>query len=348
MAEPPGRHLARLAAELRLSVEQVRATATLLADGATVPFVARYRKEATGSLDEVAITSIRDRLAQLDALDRRRDAILTSLEERRLLTPELRAQLDHAETTATLEDLYQPFRPRRRTRASDARERGLEPLADLLLRQQRHVDPHREAARFVRPLDRPVEDGLRVESVAAALHGARDIIAERVSDDAEARARIRRLFWSGALLTSHVRSGKEAAGAKYAHYFDWSEPVRSAPSHRVLAMFRGEAEEVLRIAIEPSASDALRLLEQLFLRGTGACTDQVRMAVDDGYRRLLVRSMETETRGELKQCADAAAIRVFAQNLQQLLLAAPLGQKRVLAIDPGLRTGCKVVVLDAQ
>ncbi len=348
MAKPPDRHLARLAAELRLHVEQVRATASLLADGATVPFVARYRKEVTGLLDEVAITTVRDRLAQLDALDRRRDAILGSLAERGLLTSALRAQLDQAETTSTLEDLYQPFRPRRRTRASVARERGLEPLAELLLRQQQPVDPYREAARFVTPIDRPVEEDLRVESAEAALQGARDIIAERVSDDAAARDRIRRLFWNGGLLVSRVRSGKEAAGAKYAQYFDWSEPVRSAPSHRVLAVFRGEAEEVLRIELAPPAADALRMLGQRFLRGTGACTDQVRVAVEDGYRRLLARSMETETRAELKQRADAAAIRVFAHNLSELLLAPPLGQKRVLAIDPGLRTGCKVVVLDAQ
>jgi uncharacterized protein len=348
MAEPANRQLRRVADELQLRVEQVRATADLVADGATVPFIARYRKEVTGSLDEVAIASIRDRLAQLEALDQRRDVILGSLDERGLLTPELRAQLDQAETTSALEDLYQPFRPRRRTRASIARERGLEPLADLLLRQERHVDPNREAAGFVSPIDRAVEDGLRVDSVEAALQGARDIIAERVSDDAQARDRIRRLFWSTGMLTSRVRKGKEAAGAKYAQYFDWSEPVRSAPSHRVLAVFRGEAEEMLRLEVEPTESDALRLLEQVFLRGSGASTDQVRVAVSDGYRRLLARSMETETRAELKRRADAAAIRVFAQNLQQLLLAPPLGQKRVLAIDPGLRTGCKVVVLDAQ
>jgi uncharacterized protein len=341
-------NLARTAAELQLGVEQVRATAALLADGATVPFIARYRKEVTGSLDEVAIAAIRDRLVQLDALDQRRHAILGSLEERGLLTPELRRELASAATTSALEDLYQPFRPRRRTRASTARERGLEPLADLLLRQQRQLDPNREAARFVTPPDRAVEAGLRVESIEIALQGARDIIAERVSDDPEARDRIRRLFWSGGTLTARVRTGKEAAGAKYAQYFDWSEPVRTAPSHRVLAVFRGEAEQVLRVDVEPPESDAVRLLEQRFVSGTGAGTEQVRLAVVDGYRRLLARSMEAETRAELKQRADAGAIRIFAQNLQQLLLAPPLGQKRVLAIDPGLRTGCKVVVLDAQ
>jgi uncharacterized protein len=333
------RHTATIARELAISVAQVRATAALLDEGATVPFVARYRKEATGSLDEVAITSIRDRLAQLSALDERRATILASLQERELLSDELQRKLDQAETLATLEDIYLPFRPKRRTRASQARERGLEPLADVIQRQEPQIDPAAEAARFVTP---------EVADVEAALQGARDIIAERASDDADIRARMRRLFWQRGLLRSTVRSGREASGARFRDYFDWSEPIRSAPSHRVLAVFRGEAEEVLSVSIEPPEQDALQIVERGFVRGTSRCSEQVRLAVRDGYKRLLSRTMETETRTEAKHQADAAAIGVFAQNLRQLLLAPPLGQKRVLAIDPGLRTGCKTVVLDAQ
>jgi uncharacterized protein len=333
------RHIATIARELAISSAQVRSTSVLLDEGATVPFVARYRKEATGSLDEVAITAIRDRLAQLAALDDRRTAIVSSLQERDLLSDELQRKLDQAETLATLEDIYLPFRPKRRTRASQARERGLEPLADVIQRQEPRVDPAAEAVRFVTP---------EVPDVEAALQGARDIIAERASDDADIRARMRRLFWQRGLLRSTVRSGRETSGARFRDYFDWSEPIRSAPSHRVLAVFRGEAEEVLSVSIEPSEQDALQIVERGFLKGNSRCSDQVRLAVRDGYKRLLSRAMETETRTEAKRQADGAAIGVFAQNLRQLLLAPPLGQKRVLAIDPGLRTGCKTVVLDAQ
>jgi uncharacterized protein len=333
------RHIATIARELGVSPAQVRSTSALLDEGGTVPFVARYRKEATGSLDEVAITSIRDRLAQLAALDDRRAAIVASLQERDLLSDDLQHKLDQAETLATLEDVYQPFRPKRRTRASQARERGLEPLADLIQRQDQRVDPVADAARFVNP---------EVPDVEAALQGARDIIAERASDDADIRARMRHLFWQRGQLSSSVRSGRDVSGARFRDYFDWSEPIRSAPSHRVLAVFRGEAEEVLSVSIEPPESDALAIVERGFVRGNSHSSEQVRLAVRDGYKRLLSRAMETETRAEAKRRADAAAIGVFAQNLRQLLLAPPLGQKRVLAMDPGLRTGCKTVVLDAQ
>jgi protein Tex len=333
------RHVDRAARELSLSAAQVRATAALLDEGATVPFVARYRKEATGSLDEVAIAAIRDRLAQLDALDQRRMAITASLEERNLLTNALRASLQAAETMAGLEDVYLPFRPKRRTRATVARDRGLEPLADAILRQEVGVDPRREAARYFTP---------EVPTVEAALQGARDIIAERVSDDAEARARIRLLFLARGILRSEVKRGKGAEGVKFKDYFDWSEPIRSAPSHRVLAILRGEAEEVLSCSIQPPEQDAIAILDRRFVKGSSRCSEQVRLAVTDGYQRLLSRTMETETRGEAKKRADADAIRVFADNLRQLLLAPPLGQKRVLAIDPGFRTGCKLVVLDAE
>jgi uncharacterized protein len=342
-------HVARIARDLGLDVAQVQATGELLGEGATVPFLARYRKEKTGSLDEVAITTIRDRLAQLEALDERRRAIVASLEERGLLTEELRRQLESADALSTLEDAYQPFRPKRRTRASVARERGLEPLADLLFRQDPRAEPLREAERHVTPAaSSEIADELRVPDAEAALQGARDILAERVADDAGARDRIRRLFWQAGVIRTEVRSGKEAGGAKYRDYFDWSEPIARAPSHRVLAMLRGEAEDVLSCAIQPPEDRAQSILERMFVRGSSRSSDHVRTAVRDGYKRLLARSMETETRAEAKRRADDAAIGVFAQNLRQLLLAPPLGQKRVLAIDPGLRTGCKTVVLDAQ
>jgi uncharacterized protein len=320
----------------------------LLGEGATVPFVARYRKEATGALDEVAIAAIRDRLAQLEALDQRRQAITASLEERNLLTDTLRDKLGAAETLAALEDVYLPFRPKRRTRATIARDRGLEPLAEIILRQNPSIDPAVEAARFVTPAGRKVAEGLEVPTIEDALQGARDIIAEQVNDDAGARPRMRRLFWTRGVLRSEVRAGKAAEGAKYKDYFDWSEPIANAPSHRVLAIRRGETEDILACSIRPPEQDALAILDGLFVRRTGACTDQVRLAVRDGYKRLLARAMETETRAEAKRRADAAAIGVFARNLRQLLLAPPLGQKRVLAIDPGWRTGCKTVVLDPE
>jgi protein Tex len=341
-------HVAKIARELALGPGQVRAAADLLAAGSTVPFIARYRKEATGTLDEVAIAAVRDRLAQLEALDERRQAITQSLEERDLLTAELRARLAAAETLAVLEDVYLPFRPKRRTRATIARERGLEPLADIIQRQNPAVDPATEAAGFVTPAGSSIAEELRVPSADAALQGARDVIAERVNDAARARARMRQLFWSRGILRSQVRSGKEALGAKYSDYFDWSEPIASAPSHRVLAIRRGEAEEILSTDLQPPEESALAILEALFVRGTSSSSEQVRQAVRDGYKRLLARAMETETRAEAKRRADAAAIGVFVQNLRQLLLAPPLGQKRVLAIDPGLRTGCKTVVLDSQ
>jgi protein Tex len=297
-----GLHVDRVARELSLSAAQVRATAALLDEGATVPFVARYRKEATGSLDEVAIAAIRDRLAQLDALDQRRMAITASLEERNLLTNALRASLQAAETMAGLEDVYLPFRPKRRTRATVACDRGLEPLADVILRQQPGVDPTSEAARYLTP---------EVPTVEAVLQGARDIIAERVSDDAEARARIRQLFLARGILRSELKRGKAAEGVKFKDYFDWSEPIRSAPSHRVLAILRGEAEEVLSCSIQPPEQDAIAILDSRFVKGTNRCSEQVRLAVTDGYKRLLSRAMETETRGEAKKRADAAAIRYW-------------------------------------
>lgn len=331
----------KIAAELRLAERQVGATALLLEEGATVPFIARYRKELTGSLDEVAVTSIRDRLAQLQQLDERRDTILRTVQEQGKLTDELRDRILAAETLAALEDLYLPYRPKRRTRATVARERGLEGLARLILEQRPDLDPVAEAAAFVCP-----DKG--VESAEAALAGARDILAEQASEDPQARSRIRRLFSEDGLYESKVIQGKEIEGAKFADYFDWQEPVKKAPSHRVLAMRRGEKEGFLRMRVTVPESDALAALEPLFVKGACASSPQVRDAVQDGYRRLLAPSIETEVRLEGKRLADQTAIRVFAENLRQLLLASPLGEKSILALDPGFRTGCKVACLDRQ
>lgn len=333
-------HLTKIAQELSLLPKQVQATADLLNEGATIPFIARYRKEMTGSLDEVAITTIRDRLNQLMELDNRREAILKSLEERGQLTDELKEKILQAETLAVLEDIYLPYRPKRRTRATIAKEKGLEPLAQILFAQT-GIDPLTEAASFVDP-----EKG--VDSAEDALAGARDIIAEWVNEDQTARARMRDLYTSHAVFKSKVIQEKRAEGIKYKDYFDWEEPVNTAPSHRILAMRRGEKEGYLTLRILPPEDEALEILESLFVKGEGLASGQVRMAVHDSYKRLLSSSMETEIRLSTKKRADEEAIRVFAENLRQLLLAPPLGQKNVLAMDPGFRTGCKVVCLDRQ
>lgn len=336
------RHVARIAAELNVPATKVAATARLLAEGATVPFIARYRKEATGSLDEVAITSVRDRMTQLVELEQRRESILKSLAERDLLTDELKTAVTGADTLSALEDLYAPYRPKRRTRATIAREAGLEPLADQIFQQQATLDPQTAAAAFVNP-EKQVAD------VGAALAGARDILAERVSEDAAARAQLRDLYWNSGTVRSKVISGKETEGAKFKDYFDWTEPVSKIPSHRLLAIRRGEDEGILMVRVTPPEEDALALLEPLFVKAPGKpAGEQVRLSVVDGYKRLLGFAIEAEVRLESKKRADTTAIRVFADNLRELLLAPALGQKRVLAIDPGFRTGCKVVVLDRQ
>jgi uncharacterized protein len=334
------RHISKIAGELGLKVPQVQATGGLLGEGATIPFIARYRKEVTGSLDEVQITAIRDRLDQLAELDKRREAILKSLEERQLLTDDLKEKILGAETLSGLEDIYLPFRPKRRTRATVAKERGLEPLAHILFAQE-EKDPLAEALPFVDPEK-------SVASAEDALSGARDIIAEWISEDPAARAGLRDLFASRGVFRTKVITGKEVEGSKYRDYFDWEEPVPKAPSHRILAMRRGENEGVLTLRILPPEAEAVVILDRLFVKGANACSAQVRLAVEDGYVRLLSSSMETETRLETKKRADEEAIRVFADNLRQLLMAPPLGQKNVLAIDPGLRTGCKTVCLDRQ
>ncbi|MHC4972400.1 MAG: Tex family protein [Planctomycetota bacterium] len=328
-----------VARELDVRAEQVRATAGLLADGATVPFIARYRKEATGSLDEVAITSIRDRLAQLTELDKRRDAILGSLEERELLTDELAGRLARARTLAELEDLYLPFRPKRRTRALIAREKGLEPLARLLLDQ---TGERIDVLAYVDP-DRGVAD--REEALA----GARDIVAEQVSEDGDTRAELRGLFAAKARLTSAVVKKKRDEAAKFRDYFDWDELLARAPSHRILAVLRGGNEGFLTVHARPDEAEALRGLERRYLRRRGGfATEQVKLALHDAYKRLLLPALERETLKAAKGRADTEAIRIFVTNLRELLMAAPLGEKRVLAIDPGFRTGCKVVALDAR
>ncbi|MHC4351447.1 MAG: Tex family protein [Planctomycetota bacterium] len=334
-------HIAKISAELSLRANQVEAAAELLDGGATVPFIARYRKEATGSLDEVAVMAIRDRLGQLKELDDRRESIIKSLEERELLTDELKEQIMQAETMTILEDIYLPYRPKRRTRATIAREKGLEPLAEMILAQDRTVDPAAEAVAFV-------DQDKGIESAEEALAGARDIIAEWVNEDQTARGRMRRLFSQQGSFRTGVVKGKEDDGRKYQDYFDWSEPVSKAPSHRILAMRRGAREGFLRLQVDAPEEQALRILDELFVKGHSACSAQVKEAACDGYKRLLSPSMETEVLAATKERADREAIRVFADNLRELLLAPPLGRKNVLAIDPGFRTGCKVVCLDRQ
>ena len=334
-------HIQKIAGELKVQPRQVLATARLFAEGATVPFIARYRKEATGSLDEVAVTSIRERLLALADLDQRRETILKSLAERNLLSDELKTAVNKADSVTQLEDIYLPYRPKRRTRATIAKEQGLEPLADLLFAQHAVTDPQAEAAKFV-----SIEKG--VADANAALAGARDIIAERVSDDATARAKLRALYWSEGVVKSKVLSDKQEAAAKFKDYFDWSEPVAKIPSHRLLAIRRGETEGFLMMRIAVEENSALAILEPLFVTARNAAADQVRLAVQDSYKRLLGSAIEVELRMESKKRADTEAIRVFAENLRELLLASPLGNKNVLAIDPGFRTGCKIVCLDRQ
>ena len=334
-------HLLQIVQELSLQPRQVAATAVLLEEGATVPFIARYRKERTGELDEVQIAKIRDRLQELEELDKRREAILSSLTERKLLTEELKARIEAAPTLSTLEDLYLPFRPKKRTRATIAKERGLEPLADILWEQRLETDPEAEAAAFV-SAEKEVPD------VAAALAGARDIIAERINDSAEARAKLRELYLTKGVLKSKLVFEKEKEAVKFKDYFDWSEPVAQCPSHRFLAIRRGESEGMLFSRITPPEEEALAILDHLFVQGAHPSAAQMRLAAHDCFKRLLGFAMEGEARLFYKKKADQEAIRVFAENLRELLLSSPLGQKTVLALDPGFRTGCKLVILDPQ
>ncbi len=336
----------RVAARLGLSAKSVAATIELLNGGATVPFIARYRKEATasadrGPLDEVQIGQVKETYQKLLDLDKRREAILKSIDEQGKLTPDLRRKLEATDALTDLEDLYLPYRQKRKTRALLAIERGLEPLANVLI-AQREPNPERIAQRYVSDV---------VPTLTDALQGARDILAERMSEDADARQRIRNLFEREALIRSVVKKGKEVDGIKFKDYYDFAEPLRRIPSHRLLALRRGETEGVLAVSIGPDEEAAIERLERQFVAdrsGTPACKEQVSLAVRDGYKRLLKPSLETEFANSSKEKADREAIQIFADNLGQLLLSPPLGQQRVLAIDPGYRTGCKTVCLDAQ
>ncbi|MFC0321683.1 Tex family protein [Olivibacter oleidegradans] len=333
-------HEQRIASDLSLNDRQVRTTIQLLDEGATVPFISRYRKELTGSLDEIQVAAIRDRIGQLRDLDKRREAIIKSLTELGKLSPELQSKLEEAETMAVLEDIYLPYKPKRKTRASVAREKGLEPLADWLLKQeQSSVEDF--AATFV-------NDEKGVSSVEEALAGARDILAETIAEHAETRAQMRDFFMENGSFASRVVPGKEEEAIKYKDYYQWTEPLKAAPSHRILAMRRGEKEQMLYLDVEVPDDEAIALIDNRFVKNASPAALQIRLAVQDSFKRLLKPSMETEVRLITRKRADEEAIRVFAENARQLLLAAPMGSKRTLAIDPGFRTGCKVVCLDEQ
>lgn len=331
----------QIAQELQIAPNQVKATLELLDTGGTVPFIARYRKEATGELDEVQVAAIRDRVEQLRDLDKRKEAILKSIQEQGKLTPELENKVKSAETMSKLEDIYMPYKPKRRTKGMIAREKGLEPLAELVFSQQ-SINLEKEATTY---LDSEKE----VNTVEEALQGARDIIAEWVNENAEVREKMRKLFLNEGNFSSRVIPGKEAEAIKYKDYFDWSEPIKTAPSHRVLAMRRGEKELFLMLDALPEEASALHIVEkELLADASNSSVEQVKLAIRDSYKRLLKPSMETEIRLLTKKKADEEAIKVFTENLKQLLLGAPLGEKSVMAIDPGFRTGCKLVCLGPQ
>ncbi|MGN0257084.1 MAG: Tex family protein [Bacteroides sp.] len=327
-----------IANEVGITPTQVNHTLELLNAGSTVPFISRYRKEATGGLDEVKIESIQSHYQRLTELVKRREFILQTIDEQGKLTPELKKRISETWDAVVLEDLYLPYKPKRKTRAEMARQRGLEPLATLLL-TQREPNPLKAAARYVRG---------EVKDAEEALKGARDIIAEQVSENEQTRQQVRNAFARQAVLSAKVVKGKEAEAANYRDYFDCSEPLKRCSSHRLLAMRRGESEGLLRVSIAPEESRCIEQLERHYVRGRGESSHQVQEAVEDAYKRLLKPSMENEFATLSKQQADEEAIRLFAQNLRQLLLAPPLGQLRVMGIDPGFRTGCKVVCLDAQ
>ncbi|MEQ8475907.1 Tex family protein [Fulvivirga sp.] len=330
----------KVAGELNISFKQVSAVVSLLDEGATVPFISRYRKEVTGSLDEVQIATIRDRIEQLRELEKRREAILKSIEKQEKLTPELEAEINKASTLAELEDIYLPYKPKRKTKASVAKEKGLEPLAKRIFDLE-SLDIELVASEFI-------NEELGVNSVDDALQGARDIVAEWVNENQEARKKMRAYYEKEAIISSKLIKGKEEEGQKFKDYFEWEEPLSKIPSHRLLALRRGEKEMILALDVAPPEGEAVALLENIFITKETEAAQQVKMAIADSYKRLLKPSMETEMRVATKLKADEDAINVFAENLRKLLLAAPLGQKNVLALDPGFRTGCKVVVLNKQ
>ncbi|OIO99744.1 MAG: RNA-binding transcriptional accessory protein [Bacteroidetes bacterium CG2_30_32_10] len=331
-------HQEIIATELGISVGQVERTILLLNGGATVPFIARYRKEMTGSLDEVAITNIRDRNTQLIELDKRRESIINSIQEQGKLSKELEKQINNVATISELEDIYLPYKPKRKTRATMAIAKGLEPLA-LLIMEQRLSEIETKAESFI-------DEEKGVSSIEDAIAGARDIIAEWVNESQTARSQIRKLYSYEANIKSKVVKGKEKEGEKYENYFECEELLKKSPSHRVLAMFRGENDGFLKLTIAPPEEKAIALLEKTFIKGNNAASQEVQKAIKDSYKRLLSPSIETEIRQVHKLKADEEAIRVFVENIRQLLLSPPLGEKNVLAIDPGYRTGCKVVCID--
>ena len=327
-----------IASYLNLSDKQVSNTIGLLEEGATIPFISRYRKERTGSLDETQILDIQKEYKRLTELEERRFSIIETIEEQGNLTPELEKSLMEASTMAELEDLYLPYKPKRKTRGVVARERGLEPLAKIIM-AQRENDPFGRAEQFLN------DD---VPAVDDALQGARDIIAEWVNENIRVRSKLRYKFETRSVISSSLIKGKDEDGQKYQDYFDFSEPLKRCPSHRFLAILRGEREGILRVKVQPDQDEAIESIEGYFIRSESACGEQVKKAVADSYKRLLAPSLETETRNMYKEKADEEAIKVFAGNLEQLLLMPPLGEKRILAVDPGFRTGCKIVCLDAQ
>jgi len=335
-----GDHIKKIASDLDIDKKQVSAVVELLNQDATIPFIARYRKEVTGSLSEVEITEIRNRMDRLLLLEKRREAIFSAMEERGQLTDEIREKMEATETLSELEDLYLPFRPKRRTRATIAREKGLEPLAEILFKQE-EVDPTVLAQSF---LDQ--EKGLT--SVEEALKGAQDIMAEWMNENQEARKALRELFLTQGIIHSRVIKGKETEGVKYQDYYNWEEPIKTIPSHRLLAIRRGEKEMILSLRIIPPEDIALSILESFFVKGTNSSALIVKEACQDCYKRLMAPSLENDVRLISKERADRVAIEVFSENLRQLLLFPPLGQKRILAFDPGFRTGCKMVCLDSQ
>ena len=330
----------QIATQLGISQKFVEATLALLDEGCTIPFIARYRKERTGGLDEVQIAAISDRYEKLLDIQKRKETVIKTITDLDKMTPELQERINQCWDATELEDIYLPYKPKRRTRAQVAREQGLEPLA-LLLMKQRERDPEAAAAKFAKG---------DVDSVESAIKGAQDIIAEMVSENEKSRQQLRNAFSRQAVITSKVVKAKANSdeAAKYSDYFDWSEPLKRCSSHRLLAMRRGESEGILRISISPNDDEALERLKHHYVYGNTPCGRLVAEAIDDGYKRLLKPAIETEFAAQSKEKADEEAIRVFAENLRQLLLGAPLGQKRVLGIDPGFRTGCKVVCLDAQ
>ena len=328
-----------ISSELHLPEHGVENTLKLLDEGCTIPFISRYRKERTGGLDEVQITAISNRAELLQEIAKRKETVVKTITEEGKMTAELEKRIDDCWDSTMLEDIYLPYKPKRSTRAQVAREQGLEPLAQILL-LQRETDPKRAAQRFV-------QDGL---TVSDCLKGAQDIIAEQVSEDERSRNLVRSVFRREAFIVSKVVKGKKDVdeAQKYSDYFDWEEPLKRCSSHRLMAMRRGENEKILRLHLTIDDEEAVSRLQRNYVRGNGACQRLVAEAVEDGYKRLLQPSIETEFMNQSKEKADEEAIRVFAENLRQLLLSAPLGQKRVMGIDPGFRTGCKIVCLDAQ